>query len=125
MLTLQQEAELQEIVQLVGPDALPEKERAVLDSARMIREDFLQQSAYQDVDTFTSFKKDYLMMKVILRYQELEQQAVEAGVPLARITALKVRDRIGRMKEVPENVSETELNGILKDADDEFKQLRE
>ncbi len=125
MLTLQQEAELQEIVQLVGPDALPEKERAVLDSARMIREDFLQQSAYQDVDTFTSFKKDYLMMKVILRYQELEQQAVEAGVPLARITALEVRDRIGRMKEIPENVSDTELNGILKEADDEFKQLRE
>ena len=125
MLTLQQEAELQEIVQLVGPDALPEKERAVLDSARMIREDFLQQSAYQEVDTFTSFKKDYLMMKVILRYQELEQQAVEAGVPLSRVLALKVRDRIGRMKEVPENTSDSELNGILKDTDEQFKQLRE
>ncbi len=91
----------------------------------MIREDFLQQSAYQEVDTFTSFKKDYLMMKVILRYQELEQQAVEAGVPLSRILALKVRDRIGRMKEVPENESDSELNGILKDTDEQFKQLRE
>ncbi len=124
MLILQQEAELQEIVQLVGPDALPERERAVLDSARMIREDFLQQSAYHEVDTFTSFKKDYLMMKIILRFSDLEIQTVEAGVPLARILSLKVRDRIGRMKEIPEDAMEQDLNQILKDIEDEFKALR-
>lgn len=124
MLILQQEAELQEIVQLVGPDALPERERAVLDSARMIREDFLQQSAYHDVDTFTSFKKDYLMMKVILHFSDSEIQAVESGVPLSRVLGIKVRDRIGRMKEVPEDKSEQELNQILKDMDEEFKKLR-
>ena len=124
MLILQQEAELQEIVQLVGPDALPERERAVLDSARMIREDFLQQSAYHEVDTFTSFKKDYLMMRVILRFSELEIQAVEAGVPLSKILGLKVRDKIGRMKEIPENASEQELTQILKDMEEQFKEIR-
>ena len=124
MLILQQEAELQEIVQLVGPDALPERERAVLDSARMIREDFLQQSAYHEVDTFTSFKKDYLMMRVILKFHELEIQSVEAGVPLPKILSLGVRDKIGRMKEIPENVSEQELTQILKQMEEEFKALR-
>ena len=124
MLILQQEAELQEIVQLVGPDALPERERAVLDSARMIREDFLQQSAYHEVDTFTSFKKDYLMMRVILRFSELEIQAVEAGVPLSKILGLKVRDKIGRMKEIPENASEQELTQILGDMEEQFKEIR-
>jgi V/A-type H+/Na+-transporting ATPase subunit A len=124
MLILQQEAELQEIVQLVGPDALPERERAVLDSARMIREDFLQQSAYHEVDTFTSFKKDFLMMKIILRFSDLEIQAVESGVPLARVLALKVRDRIGRMKEIPESDAEQQLTQLLKDIEDEFKALR-
>ncbi|MGI0080657.1 MAG: V-type ATP synthase subunit A, partial [Nitrososphaerales archaeon] len=124
MLILQQEAELQEIVQLVGPDALPERERAVLDSARMIREDFLQQSAYHEVDTFTSFKKDYLMLEVILKFHELEIQSVEAGVPLPKILSLSVRDKIGRMKEVPENASEQELNLILKQMEEEFKSLR-
>jgi V/A-type H+-transporting ATPase subunit A len=124
MLILQQEAELQEIVQLVGPDALPERERAVLDSARMIREDFLQQSAYHDVDTFTSFKKDYLMLKAILEFHDQEIKAVESGVPLSRILSLKVRDRIGRMKEIPENVAEQDLTQIVKDIDAEFGQLR-
>lgn len=124
MLILQQEAELQEIVQLVGPDALPERERAVLDSARMIREDFLQQSAYHEVDTFTSFRKDYLMMRIILRFSELEIQAVEAGVPLSKILSVKSRDRIGRMKEIPEASAEQELNQLLNDIEDEFKALR-
>jgi V/A-type H+-transporting ATPase subunit A len=124
MLILQQEAELQEIVQLVGPDALPERERAVLDSARMIREDFLQQSAYHEVDTFTSFQKDYLMMKDILKFSDLEIQSIEAGVPLSKIMSLKVRDRIGRMKEVPEDSSEKELTQLQVEMEEQFKELR-
>jgi V/A-type H+-transporting ATPase subunit A len=123
-LLLQQEAELQEIVQLVGPDALPEKERAVLDAARMIREDFLQQSAYSEVDTYTSLKKDDLMLRVILKFYDLELQAVEAGVPLMRVMALPVRAKIGRMKEVPEANAEGELNGILDETESSFKSLR-
>jgi V/A-type H+-transporting ATPase subunit A len=124
MKILQQEAELQEIVQLVGPDALPERERAVLDSARMIREDFLQQSAYHEVDTFTSFKKDYLMMKAILKFHDLELQAVESGIPLSKVVSLKVRDKIGRMKEIPEAESEKEISEILAEIEDEFKNLK-
>lgn len=124
MLILQKEAELQEIVQLVGPDALPERERAVLDAARMIREDFLQQSAYHEVDTFTSFRKDYLMMRDILRFSDLENQAVDSGVPLSRVLSLKVRDKIGRMKEVPEDSSEKELGQIYTDMEEQFKALR-
>jgi V/A-type H+-transporting ATPase subunit A len=124
MAVLQQEAELQEIVQLVGPDALPERERAVLDAARMIREDFLQQSAYHDVDTFTSFKKDYLMLKAILKFYDNEIQSVEAGIPLSKITSLPVRDRIGRMKEIPENTVDQDLNQILKDEDEQFKSVK-
>ena len=79
MLILQQEAELQEIVQLVGPDALPERERRCSNGAGMIREDFLQQSAYHEVDTFTSFKKDFLMMKVILRFTEVRKPGCRSG----------------------------------------------
>ena len=123
MLILQQEAELQEIVQLVGPDALPERERAVLDAARMIREDFLQQSAYHEVDTFTSMKKDRLMLKVILTFHDLELKAVESGTPLSKVLALDVRGRIGRMKEIPEDAAQTEIPRLLDDTESSFRSL--
>ncbi len=67
MALLQKESELQEIVKLVGPDALPPRERATLESARMIREDFLQQSAFHEVDTYCSGKKQYEMLKTYLK----------------------------------------------------------
>lgn len=123
MLILQQEAELQEIVQLVGPDALPERERAVLDAARMIREDFLQQSAYHEVDTFTSMKKDRLMLKVILTFHDLELKAVESGTPLSKVLSLDVRGRIGRMKEIPEGTAAAEITKLLEDTEASFKSL--
>ena len=77
---LQKEAELQEIVQLVGVDALPEREKAILDVARMIREDYLQQSAYDDVDTYSSIQKQYRMLRAILQFGDDEQGAIEKGV---------------------------------------------
>jgi V/A-type H+-transporting ATPase subunit A len=123
MLILQQEAELQEIVQLVGPDALPERERAVLDAARMIREDFLQQSAYHEVDTFTSMKKDSMMLRVILAFHDLELKAVESGTPLSRVLSLEVRGRIGRMKEIPEDTAQTEIAKLLDDTVASFRSL--
>ncbi len=123
MLILQQEAELQEIVQLVGPDALPERERAVLDAARMIREDFLQQSAYHEVDTFTSMKKDRMMLKVILTFHDLELKAVESGVPLSKVLSLDVRGRIGRMKEIPEDAAQADIKNLLDDTEASFKAL--
>jgi V/A-type H+/Na+-transporting ATPase subunit A len=95
---LQKEAELQELVQLVGVDALPEREKVTLDIARMIREDFLQQSAYDEIDTYTSIKKQYRMLRTILRFGDQEMDAVQKGATLAQIAKLPVRSQISRMK---------------------------
>jgi V/A-type H+/Na+-transporting ATPase subunit A len=106
MYLLQKEVELQEIVQLVGPDALPESEKAILEITRMIREDFLQQSAYHDVDSFCSLDKQYWMLRVILSFHERVDQAMGKGVPLVKILKLPIKTEIGRMKEL------TEINQI-------------
>jgi len=100
MYLLQKEVELQEIVQLVGPDALPDSEKAILEVTRMIREDFLQQSAYSDTDSFCPIEKQYLMLKVIISYYEQVSLAMNRGVSLRQVQALPLRATIGRMKEV-------------------------
>ena len=100
MYLLQKEVELQEIVQLVGPDALPESEKAILDVTRMIREDFLQQSAYSDTDSFCPVEKQYLMLKVIMEYYENVNTAMSRGVSLRQIQTLPLKAGIGRMKDV-------------------------
>lgn len=100
MYLLQKEVELQEIVQLVGPDALPESEKAILEVTRMIREDFLQQSAYHDVDSFCPIEKQFWMLKVILAFYDRVNQAMGKGVPLSKILKLPVKIEIGRMKEL-------------------------
>lgn len=102
MYLLQKEVELQEIVQLVGPDALPESEKAILEVTRMIREDFLQQSAYHDVDSFCPLEKQYWMLQVILSFHDRVNQAMGKGVPLTKILKLSVKADIGRMKELAE-----------------------
>jgi V/A-type H+-transporting ATPase subunit A len=99
---LQKESELQEIVQLVGVDALPEREKGVLDVARMIREDYLQQSAYDDVDTYTSIQKQYRMLRAILSFGDREQDAIGKGAQVGRLQALPVRTKLSRMKWIPE-----------------------
>ncbi|RLG19647.1 V-type ATP synthase subunit A [Candidatus Micrarchaeota archaeon] len=123
MALLQKEAELQEVVQLVGPDALPEKEQLVLNAARMIREDFLQQSAFHDVDTYTSMQKQYLMLKIILRFDERSHDALELGVQLKKILELKVKDKIARMKEIKEEEL-SKMKALLKEVDSEFDALK-
>jgi V/A-type H+-transporting ATPase subunit A len=102
MALLQKEAELQEIVQLVGPDALPEKERIVLEGARVIREDFLQQNAFHDVDTYCSASKQYKMLEVMLEFYDMATDAVSRGVAAKEIAELEVKDDIARLKYVPE-----------------------
>jgi V/A-type H+-transporting ATPase subunit A len=119
MYLLQKEVELQEIVQLVGPDALPESEKAILDVTRMIREDFLQQSAYSDTDSFCPVEKQYLMLKVIMEYYENVNVAMGRGVSLRQIQTLPVRATIGRMKEIQETPA------LQKMMDDTSKQIRE
>lgn len=109
---LQKESELQEIVQLVGVDALPEREKAVLDVARMIREDYLQQSAYDDVDTFTSIQKQYRMLRAILSFGDREQEAIGKGATVAQLQKLPVRTKLSRMKWIPETELQNQFDQI-------------
>jgi V/A-type H+-transporting ATPase subunit A len=99
MFLLQKEVELQEIVQLVGPDALPEGEKAILEVTRMIREDFLQQSAFQESDSFCPLEKQYWMLKIILIFHDAMAEALGKGTSLKQILSLPVKTEIARMKE--------------------------
>ncbi len=98
MTLLQKESELQEIVQLVGPDALPEEDKLILFTTKSMREDFLQQNAYDDVDTYCDIKKQYLMMKTILDYYKAALNAVKAGVKMVKIQQLPVKEKIARLR---------------------------
>ncbi|MDI3525102.1 MAG: V/A-type H+/Na+-transporting ATPase subunit [Candidatus Atribacteria bacterium] len=121
MRILQQEAELEEIVRLVGVESLSSRERFILEIARSIREDFLQQNAFQEIDTYTSLKKQYLMLSTILVYYQEGMQAIEQGLPLKELLAIPARERIGRMKYVPEE----ELEKIERLAEEIRNQIRE
>ncbi len=98
MRLLQEESSLQEIVRLVGIDALSIKDRLILEVARSIREDFLHQNAFHDVDTYTSLNKQYRMLKLILMFYKEAQKAIEKGVVFSEIENLPVRERIARAK---------------------------
>ncbi len=100
MFLLQKEVELQEIVQLVGPDALPEGEKAILEVTRMIREDFLQQSAFDEIDSFCPLDKQYWMLKAILTFHDAITEALSKGVSLPQVLELPVKTEIARMKEL-------------------------
>ena len=99
---LQKEAELQEIVQLVGPDALPDKERVILEISRMLREDFLQQDAFSDIDSYCSPMKQYTMLKTIMTFYKKAVLTVEKGADPADIAKVSVKQDIAKMKYVPE-----------------------
>ncbi|MEA4929795.1 MAG: V-type ATP synthase subunit A [Candidatus Limiplasma sp.] len=119
MLVLQEEAELQEIVQLVGMDALSWKDRLTMEVARSLREDYLHQNAFDEVDTYTSLEKQFMMLRLILQYYDKGRQALDAGANLSDVLALPVRERIGRSKYIPEdekaqfNDIENELAGQI------------
>ena len=115
MALLQKESELQEIVQLVGPDALPDKERITLETTRMIREDFLQQNAYHEVDTYCAPIKQYEMLKTIISYHENAEAALDRGAASADIISIPVKDDIGRMKYLPESEFDVKVKEIQAD----------
>ena len=98
MRLLQEEAELNEIVQLVGVDGLSEPDRMKLEACKMIREDFLHQNAFHDVDTYSSTDKQFKMLDLILRYFEEGLRGLEAGVKFNSLAALSVKEDIGRFK---------------------------
>lgn len=99
---LKKDAELQEVVQLVGPDALQDKERMILESSKMIREDFLQQDAFSAVDATCTLKKQLGMMKTIVTFYEEGEKCVGRGTPIEDILKLPLREEVSRMKEIPE-----------------------
>ena len=104
MTILQEESSLQEIVRLVGIDALSEQDRLKLDVAKSIREDYLQQNSFHEVDTYTSLNKQYKMLKLVIGYKREAERALEAGVYLNDILALEeLKDRIARSKYIHEN----------------------
>ena len=98
MRLLQEEAELQEIVQLVGMDALSAPDRLKLEAARSIREDFLHQNSFHEIDTYTPLEKQYLMMRLVIAYYDQCADALEKGVGIEDLVNLKVRESIGRYK---------------------------
>lgn len=103
MTILQEEASLEEIVRLVGIDALSERDRLKLEVAKSIREDYLQQNAFHEIDTYASLGKQYRMLKLILLFQVEAERALDAGVYLDKVLKLDdVRDKIARSKYIHE-----------------------
>ncbi|WP_312693410.1 V-type ATP synthase subunit A [Caproiciproducens sp.] len=125
MRLLQEEAELQEIVKLVGMDALSAPDRLKLEAARSIREDFLHQDAFHEVDTYTPLEKQYTMMKLVLDYYSESVGALGRGVSVDKLVSLPVRERIGRFKYVPADRMEQEYKDILQVMHKEVQSLEQ
>ena len=125
MLILQQEAELEEIVKLVGIDALSASDRLALEAARSIREDYLQQNAFDEIDTYTSMKKQFGLLKLVLKYYDRAKEALNAGAGIEAVTDAEVRVRIGKAKQVPEQDFERVFEDIAAEIDKEMEQLSE
>ncbi|MBN2179049.1 MAG: V-type ATP synthase subunit A [Deltaproteobacteria bacterium] len=115
LIILQNEAELEEIVRLVGPEALPEDDKLLLLVARMIREDFLMQSAYHPVDTYSSPERSHMMLSTIIKFYDLAKELSESGMLVSEISALKHVQRISRMKDVPHEEFEKYVKDLRAD----------
>lgn len=123
MQILQKEEELKEIVQLVGPDALPKKQRLTLEAAKMLREDFLQQNAFHDIDTYCSQKKQVWMLKICINFYEKLSEIIDT-IEFEDVAGMNVKEEIARMKIVPEDEVEEKFSQIEKDIEEEAEELR-
>ncbi len=122
MALLQEEAELEEIVKLVGMDALSAPDRLKLEAARSIREDYLHQNAFHEVDTYTSLDKQYLMMTAILGFYDRASEALQKGLDIDTVAALPARERIGRLKYAPEEQAADEFTRCMAMLEEELRQ---
>ena len=120
---LHDEAELKEIVKLIGMDALSSNDRLKMETARSIREDFLHQLAFHEVDTYTSLKKQLYMMKLILGFNDEAADAVAKGADIEKISALPVREKIGRFKYVAEENTDAEYDKLTTEISSELHDL--
>ena len=109
---LQDESELQEIVRLVGKDTLSEEDQLKLETTKSIREDFLQQNAFHEVDTFCSLEKQNKMLKIVLDFYDEGLRALKSGIYLKEVASMPVRDKIARMKYIPEDEMKEQLDTI-------------
>lgn len=125
MQILQEESELEEIVRLVGVDALSFQDRLTLECSQSIREDYLHQSAFDDVDTYSSLKKQNGMLSTILDWYHMGQKALDAHVPFNDIIQMTIRERIARMKYVPEDKVDETYKAIKNQLEQEFLALME
>lgn len=124
MTLLQEEAELDEIVKMVGMDALSAGDRLKMEAARSIREDFLHQNSFHEVDTYTPLHKQFLMMELVIAFYEQSAEALRQGATIKHILSMDVREKIGRFKCVlPENV-DTEFENIQKSLAQELESIK-
>ena len=117
MSLLQEESELEEIVKLVGMDALSDTDRIKLEAARSIREDFLHQNAFHETDTYTTLKKQYHMMQLVMAFFDKSTEALKKGAKLDPLINMPIRERIGRFKYVHEDEIEKNYNDIIHNLD--------
>ena len=119
MTILQEEAELNEIVQMVGMDALSPTDRLKMEAARSIREDFLHQNSFHEIDTYTPLRKQYLMMKLVLAFYEKSVDALIKGADMNTLIAMPVREKIGRYKYTTDDDIESEYKNVEEELDKE------
>jgi V/A-type H+-transporting ATPase subunit A len=101
MTILQEESALEEVVRLVGVESLSFQEQLTLDTAKSIREDFLLQNAFDEIDTYSSIKKQYLILKAIMVFYKLAKEKIQSGFKLKDLLDLPVKEEIGRAKSIP------------------------
>ena len=123
MALLQEEAELNEIVQMVGMDALSAPDRLKMEAARSIREDFLHQNSFHDVDTYTSLKKQLLMMRLVLAYYDQSMEALKNGANVQGLIKMPVREQIGRYKYIVEEKLDAEYENVMNILAEQIKEV--
>ncbi len=119
--TLQKEAEINEIVQLVGYDALPEADKLILDIARILREDYLQQNAFDDIDTYASMSKQYKILKLINQVFDSEEEALKRNVLIQKIQEIPIKQKISRLR----YTNEDEIDDKIKEIELDLEQIKE
>ncbi len=123
MTILERESELQEIVRLVGPGALPPEDKLLLETARALREDFLQQNAFHETDTYTSVEKQFNLLDIILKTNDKYLEALKAGVPLEELVKLPIKTEIAQLKYVEEKKFGKELSKVREDLKNKVNML--
>ncbi len=123
MSILQQESELQEIVRLVGQDALSAADRLTMETAKMIREDFLQQNAFVDIDSYSEYRRQYLLLSMVLHYDTLCREALEKGADMQKLISIPARVAVGRAKSVPSDEYEDVYAQIREDMNTQIKEI--